>query len=328
MANWIVVAATKRALPPAATVFVGLQIRRPVSLPKGQSKTFELTYFVADPIDQQKVWLHSDLRLPLGGAVRSVESQPQPTIRLKPYQNEFVVLARRPDAYGYLKTLPSIRPPASGFFNEGFAERLRSQPDWPRRTLSVALVAADVDDGQSSALGWLRSRTAQSDQRQALLDWLHWGGQILVSGPDSLDTLQTSFLATYLPARGGSMRPLQETEVASLNQIGVCRQANRCSSSPQTPPQLIQLELEPGAEFTAGSAEMVAERRVGRGRIVTTAFALTTREFVNWNPGWDNFFNGCLLRRPPRRFRYTDRERLVAVVGEGTGGTADAMARW
>ncbi len=284
---------------------IGLQIRRPVSLPKGQSKTFELTFFVADPIDRQKVWLHSDLRLPLGGAVRSVESQPQPTIRLKPYQNEFVVLARRPDAYGYLKTLASIRPPASGFFNEGFAGDYEVSligpdgrcplPSWPLMWTTVSHLLWDGYDPE----------LLTPDQRQALLDWLHWGGQILVSGPDSLDTLQNSFLGNYLPARGGAMRPLQETEVASLNQIWGLRANQPLQFKSDTPPQLIQLELEPGAEFTARSADMVAERRVGRGRIVTTAFALTTREFINWNPGWDNFFNGCLLRRPPRRFRYT-----------------------
>ena len=33
--------------------------------------------------------------------------RPQPTTRLRPYQNYLVVLARRPDAYGYLKTLHS-----------------------------------------------------------------------------------------------------------------------------------------------------------------------------------------------------------------------------
>ena len=38
------------------------------------------------------------------------------------------------------------------------------------------------------------------DQQQALIDWLHWGGQIIVSGPDALGQLQNSFLRPYLPA--------------------------------------------------------------------------------------------------------------------------------
>jgi hypothetical protein len=285
---------------------VGLHVCRPVSLPKGQSKTFELTYFVGDPIEQQRIWLYSDLRLPFGGAVRSVESQPAQPIRLKPYQAELVVLARRPDAYGYLKTLPSIRPPASGFFNEGIAsdydvslvgsEGRSPVPSWPLMWTTISYL---VWDGYDPEL-------LTPDQRQALLDWLHWGGQILVSGPDSLDTLQTSFLADYLPARAGSMRPLQQTEADRLNQVWGLQTKHPLKLNPQARPQVIQLTLESGAEFTAGSADLVAERRVGRGRIVMTSFALTTREFVNWDPGWDNFFNACLLRRPPRRFLYSD----------------------
>ena len=50
-----------------------------------------------------------------------------------------------------------------------------------------------------------------SQQQQALLDWLHWGGQLILSGPDTLDALGHSFLAPYLPAtaggRGRSKRP-------------------------------------------------------------------------------------------------------------------------
>ncbi len=48
---------------------------------------------------------------------------------------------------------------------------------------------------------------------------------------------------------------------------------------------------------------LLVERRVGRGRIVLSAFALSQRELGPgaW-PGFDGFFNGCLLRRPPRIF--------------------------
>ena len=33
-----------------------------------------------------------------------------------------------------------------------------------------------------------------------MLDWLHWGGQLIISGPESLEALRDSFLADYLPA--------------------------------------------------------------------------------------------------------------------------------
>ena len=31
-------------------------------------------------------------------------------------------------------------------------------------------------------------------QQQALLDWLHWGGQLILSGPGTLGVLRNSFL--------------------------------------------------------------------------------------------------------------------------------------
>ena len=36
--------------------------------------------------------------------------------------------------------------------------------------------------------------------QQAFLDWLNWGGQLILSGPDTLDGLKGSFLEPYLPA--------------------------------------------------------------------------------------------------------------------------------
>ena len=46
------------------------------------------------------------------------------------------------------------------------------------------------------------------EQERALVDWLHWGGQLIISGPDSLDSLKDSFLAPYLPADSGGARTI------------------------------------------------------------------------------------------------------------------------
>ncbi len=64
------------------------------------------------------------------------------------------------------------------------------------------------------------------------------------------------------------------------------------------------VKLTPHAEATApaGLKALLAERSVGRGRIVVTAFQLNERDLLNWKSGFDNFVNAALLRRPPRRF--------------------------
>ena len=49
------------------------------------------------------------------------------------------------------------------------------------------------------------------DQQRAMLDWLHWGGQLIISGPGSLDQLSGSFLDGYLPAKGAARSRLGRT---------------------------------------------------------------------------------------------------------------------
>jgi hypothetical protein len=63
----------------------------------------------------------------------------------------------------------------------------------------------------------------------------------------------------------------------------------------------VSLELQGDAKYVPHTADLVAERKVGRGRIVATSFRLAQRELWNW-AGCDGFWNGCLMHRPPRRF--------------------------
>ena len=65
-----------------------------------------------------------------------------------------------------------------------------------------------------------------------MLDWLHWGGQLIVSGPDSLASLQASFLQPYLPATFVGSRELDETTLAELNQDWSLRRGRRQNRRP------------------------------------------------------------------------------------------------
>ncbi|MHC4180056.1 MAG: hypothetical protein ACYSWU_21340, partial [Planctomycetota bacterium] len=125
--------------------------------------------------------------------------------RMPPYQYHFVVIAGLPENYTFLKGLASVQPPT---------DSLSSEPTRPY--YRVALIRADKADPRrrlalpSYGLLWTSIACVLWDgaepealdppQREALLDWLHWGGQLIVSGPDSLDRLNDSFLAPYLPA--------------------------------------------------------------------------------------------------------------------------------
>ena len=78
------------------------------------------------------------------------------------------------------------------------AERRPALPAHANQWTSIACVL--WDDASPAAL--------EPAQQQAMLDWLHWGGQLILSGPDTLDTLRDSFLAPYLPALRAGARKL------------------------------------------------------------------------------------------------------------------------
>ena len=53
-------------------------------------------------------------------------------------------------------------------------------------------------------------------QQQAMLDWLHWGGQIILCGGagQSFSVLRDSFLGPYLPGEAtGATVPLSEDDL-------------------------------------------------------------------------------------------------------------------
>ncbi len=325
----IVVFPTERnggALPLANSPYRPLFIR-PAVLPKGQYKSIELTCFVPVRAESGKqIYLQSELRTEYGGAVRHLKSQV--TNSLRPHQAFLVVLARRPDTYAYLKTLQSVRPTIhSGGMGDVIpdyitilpkTDRNIPLPSWSSMWTSIGCTLWDDVD----------PKVLSRDQQQAMLEWLHWGGQLIVSGPTSLDTLQTSFLAPYLPTKAGKMRPMTQTEATRLDEVWSISNAQskrnpRFPWNAESPLEVMDWELQPGGQIIEEAGSLVAERRVGRGRIVVTAFSLSSRPWVTWN-SIDNFFNGCLLRRPGRVYSYSDdsgaivrwkSDELMAMIG-------------
>jgi hypothetical protein len=224
--------------------------------------------------------------------------------QMPPYQYHLVVIAALPDSYSYLERHPSVKPPTDTFGGNPTKPYYR-----------VALIAADKPDPRrrlplpSYGLLWTSIACVLWDgaepgaldppQQEALLDWLHWGGQLIISGPSSLDKLKGSFLAPYLPAAAGAgARPLSKDDFAAFSQW------SRKSIQGLLPPKDwtgVKLQKHPQARFLPGSGELLVERRVGRGRIVVSAFGLSGRALRSW-PGMDEMLNAFLLRRPPRKF--------------------------
>ena len=168
------------------------------------------------------------------------------------------------------------------------------------------------------------------DQQVALLDWVHWGGQLVISGPDSLDWLRNGFLGPYLPATSAGTRELKAADFEELNAQWTLPVANRPGRTlaPVQPWSGVQFELHPQAREVPGTGGLVVERRVGRGRIVVSAFELDHPELVKW-PAFDGFFNACLLGRPRRRFsgdNYEVQAHWVDTTADGPFFQLDARA--
>ena len=71
--------------------------------------------------------------------------------------------------------------------------------------------------------------------------------------------------------------------------------------SEESPILGVEFDPHPDAEFVDGTGQIAIERQIGRGRVVATAFSMDDKPVIRW-PGYRNFFNGCLLRRPGRKF--------------------------
>jgi hypothetical protein len=287
-----------------------LRTTRPAVMPKGQRRFLEFSLFA--PADARSRWVQTRLLSGPGG--RMVFGESQALVPMPAHQYYFVVLALNPDSYGFLQRLDSMTAPSSTIYDPLKA--------WHYRIVAPRIKS--VAPLPSGALGWtgvayvlwddLNPQKLSPDQQQALVDWLHWGGQLIVSGPDTLATLKGSFLDPYLPVEGGDAWDLTSETLGGLNafydQGDLPLKVSRSWTG-----QKMKLREGATALISSGTDPLVVERRLGRGRVVATAFRLSQRELRNWS-SFDGFFNGCLLRRGPRKFDLVN-EQVVVAWSEG-----------
>jgi hypothetical protein len=170
-------------------------------------------------------------------------------------------------------------------------------------------------------------------QQQALLDWLHWGGQLIISGGagQSYSLLHESFLGPYLPADAtGENVPLTQDDLQPLSQSYPPPSAPRgfddqsqpvplsreewirryayhyqapvpIRPAPKRPLYLSVLKPKPGASTIplgeASSRLLAVEQRVGRGRITMLTINPNEESLLAW-PGLDTLVRRVVLRRP------------------------------
>ncbi len=287
---------------------------RPASLPEKQRKSFEMPFYVFPPeaIDDfaSGFSVQLDVRLSSRRSHRKVAQEFVMARTLVASQYQVCVIAQNVSRYGFLQFIPTVNPPLPEIGSsslEGEYRVVMHSPDesgklaLPDNALALTAIAYLIWDG-------IDPDSLSSEQQTAVLDWLHWGGQLLISGPKSLDSIRSGFLAPYLPATKGNSRKIDTRELADMNRVWSIEPANssdieriRLSSTDEMPIEITPLQPIAPAEPVPLTAGLVVERMVGRGRIVVSAFDIDHPTFVNWR-NYDGFINGCLMRRPCRRF--------------------------
>lgn len=295
-----------QAFPVDGTPVV-LESTRPVALAKGQPKEIGSTFLVP----QVRLPMQIRGELMERGFGRTLRTQTAAT-RMPSYQYFFVVLAKAPNRYAFLKALDSVTVPWDG-------ETESDDSDDPLHYRVVSLPVERSIPLSDNALTWTSTayvlwdevdpKLFTAEQSRALVDWLHWGGQLVINGPDSLDLLKGSFMEPYLPATSGGARQIAAADLQALNEHWLV--STRGAAEQLAPRKAWSgIELTPRSQVAANpdrlgetTGGLLMERMVGRGRIVVSAMQLSERELVNWRGGFDSLFNGGILRRPRREYR-------------------------
>jgi hypothetical protein len=254
-------------------------------------------------------------------------------IKLDPHQMIVPVLSPEPGGYTTWNKFQATVP-ASGEKDPLSLERQRyyrlvlpQNPDKPSllstHPLTWTTTSHIIWDG-------LLPEALNIGQQQALLDWLHWGGQLIIvggAGP-SLTTLQESFLAPYLPAvPSGRNSGLAKEDLEPLaneypEPMWPGQYAEMIEGRPdmgratfpkyKAEPAIIAVPLKKTVLFTGlnpteGATELRfgpkkehllgAEKRVGRGRLLILAVKLSDPALAAW-PGLDTLVRRVVFRRP------------------------------
>ena len=140
----------------------------------------------------------------------------------------------------------------------------------------------------------LTERYIYRRQQTALLDWIHEGGTLIVSGGSDLRYLRNSFLEPFLPITLGELKTVAELPNAM----------RRFGFKVDSAFNVIDFTRRGSSRILIGDADVVyiANRVFGNGQIICMAFDYNAHPFAQ-SPGHDKFWAWMLktVGRSPRR---------------------------
>ncbi len=283
-----------------------LEARRPVVLPEGQLKRLDFRLLAAIPEqpDTRLAYLRDPFFSDSGGLAfdrgkRAVQAMP-------PEEYFFLVLTTRPSDFVSLQVADWVSPPTNQLV-EG-RRRSHYRVVFPAGDNVLPLPETLFDWTSTAFLLWddVSPDRLTPAQQQAIEDWVHWGGRVIINGPAAGQALAGSELAEVMPLRVDRATELDGSSLAAL------LEAWSVPKDDTTAPQValansgqsrvaVDGAVHPQAKAIGETADLVLERRVGLGNVVMTRFDLTSKILLNWR-SVQSFYNNALLRHPPRQF--------------------------
>jgi hypothetical protein len=319
-------------LVPLAGMPHAMLYRRDVRLPKGQRLPIGMQVMLPQvPRELAIELIHPE-------AVRADETWRASLRMLDPHQMLVLVLTRGSnDGYAQWGRFQAFTPTSIDPAEFASSERQRyyrlvlpmdpEHPPLSPHPLTWTTISHVIWDG-------MPPDTLPPAQQQAMLDWLHWGGQLILIGgaTPGFNLLRDSFLEAHLPAdpsgdsvllgadelRGLSaaypppvrydpneVYPVPATEAEAHEQFGRrYRAAEPIHPVANRPVYVAGLTPRPGSSVIplddSSGRLLGVERRVGRGRILMLTVNPTDGALAVW-PGLDTLVRRVILRRPEER---------------------------
>jgi len=320
-------------LPPPsehASRLVPLISERPAVLPKLRSKRLDARLLAGVPQSLQgnASMLLSGQFIPSNQTTTHDTGQ-RPVRMLEPQEYFFIVLTKRPERFTSLQSADWIRPPLdesqSNLVRPGnyrllipASDGLLTLPETMLDWTSTAVVL--WDDLEPSAL--------TVEQTRSLLDWLHFGGRMIINGPAMGTELSRSRFGAVMPM---TIERNIELDAAAVEQLltrwsvsGDNTTEQQAAVARQRSGRLLtEGPIHPAAVAIRDTGDLIVSRQIGGGQIIVSRFDLTSDWMLSWRSR-DSFFNAALLGRPARKYETADESLVQRYVGSLSAVRADA----
>ncbi|QDT13492.1 hypothetical protein [Stieleria marina] len=311
----------------------GIQSLRPIVLPKGQQRRFDVRLLTPKPssIEQRKLYLSS--RFVSAGRSTSFDTGRQPFNVMIGQEYFFVILTNRPERFAAFQVADWVKP------LRGQYEFQTAKPNYrvvmPNTENVLAIPETMLDLSSTAVVLWdnLGPESLTPQQMTALSDWVRFGGHLIVNGADASDAIsktQIGDLLPLIPTSNIELDPDAAVEMLTNWQVKTDRttKAKIESIRSQTGRIAVDGKLVDGAEAVPNSGNLIVQRRIGLGRVVQPRFDVTGDWLQDWD-SYNSFVNSVLLMRPRREMiesRDPDAESMFSQLYADYGTTASDAA--